>query len=357
MGPLDTAWLATSLVLATPLLFTALGELISERAGVINIGLEGMMLSGAFFGFYVHWETGSQLLGFLGGVAAGLVCGALMALLTVRLKANQIVVGVGINVLALGLTTFIFREVFSTQGQVVLHQLKPIAIPGLRHIPVIGRALFDQLAPVYLAVLCVPVAWWLLYRTSWGLSIRAAGEYPPAADTAGIRVDGVRWVAVLVAGGMAGLGGVVLSAQVGLFLENMSGGRGFIALAAVVFGAWRPVTVLGACLFFGAVDALQLRLQSYPTVPHEVWLLIAVVGVLYLVYELARPGRRSRALGASAGTVIAALMIVLFVVAPKVSFPSQLWLGVPYVAAVLALAGILGRSKAPSALGTPYHRS
>ncbi len=357
MGPFDTNWLQTTITLATPLIFAAGGELIAERAGVINIGLEGFMLAGAFFSFLVHWATGDLYLGVACGVAAGMVFASIMALLSVNAKADQIVVGVGNNVLAAGVTTFAFREVFADKPQVVLSQMQPWAIPGLSHIPLVGRVLFDQIPLVYLGYAFLPVLWWVLYRSTWGLALRSAGEVPAATDTAGIRVERVRWTATLIAGGAAGLGGAVLSGQIGQFVENMSAGRGFIALAAVVFGAWRPFGVLLACLVFGAADALQLRLQAYPTLPREVWALIALIALAYAVYVLARKAAgRSRLPGLVLGTVVIGVSLWLFAVPPHVSFPSQLWLAVPYVAAILALAGVVGRSRAPSALSVPYIR-
>ena len=357
MGPLDANWLQTTITLATPLIFAGAGELISERAGVINIGLEGFMLAGAFFSFLIHWATGSLYLGVLGGIGAGAAFAAIMALLSVQAKADQIVVGVGINVLAAGITTFVFREIFADKPQVILTQMRPWAVPGLSHIPFVGEVLFRQIPLVYLAYVFLPLCWWLLYRTTWGLALRSAGEVPAAADTAGLRVERIRWTATLIAGASAGLGGAILSGQIGQFVENMSAGRGFIALAAVVFGAWRPYGVLVACVIFGGADALQLRLQSYPALPRQVWALIAVLAVVYAVYVLVRKaGSRSRVPGVAVALVVVGISLYLFAVPPKVSLPSQLWLAVPYLAAILALAGVVGRSRAPSALSLPYVR-
>lgn len=358
MGPFDVAWLTATVRLATPLLFAASGELVSERSGVINIGLEGMMLTGAFFAFLGVYLWGSVLLGVLLGMVAGIVLAALMALLSIHARANQIVVGVGLNLLALGITTFVFREVFAGQAEIHLNRPTPIAVPGLSKIPVLGDALFHQTLFVYAAFAGVILVWFVLYRTTWGLALRATGELPAAADSAGLPVSGIRWVGTLTAGAMAGLAGSFLSVgQLGLFIEGMSAGRGFLALAAVIFGAWRPFGVLGACLVFGAADALQLRLQAEATVPREVWLAIALVAVAYLALQVA--GRRGRPVS---GTVIwgslgvAGLGLALFVIAPRWHFPSQLWLTMPYVLALLALAGLVGRVRMPSALATPYRR-
>jgi simple sugar transport system permease protein len=224
---------------------------------------------------------------------------------------------------------------------------------------VIGRALFNQTLLVYLAFAVVAVVWFVLYRTSWGLAIRAAGEVPAAADTAGVRVTRIRWLGTLAAGALAGMAGGFLSVgQLGFFIEGMSAGRGFLALAAVIFGGWRPVGVLAACLVFGAGDALQLRLQAEATVPRQVWLAIGLVAVAWIVAT--RVGRRER-LRASPGALAAGLLVAgiggsLFAIDPAWHFPSQLWLTLPYLLALLALAGLVGRVHMPSSLAIPYRR-
>ena len=280
VGPFDTAWLVSVVLLSTPLVLAATGELMSERGGVLNIGLEGMMLCGAFFSFLGVYLWHNVWLGVLVGMAAGVLAALVVALLCVRLRSDQIVVGVGLNLLALGVTTFTFREVFSAQQEVRLDYPRPVAISVLSELPVIGPAVFEQTLFGYFAFLAVGIAWFTLYRTSFGLAIRSAGEVPAAADTAGVRVNRIRTVGACVAGAMAGAAGAYLSVgRLGLFNEGMTGGRGFLALAAVIFGGWRPLGVMGAALVFGAADALQLRLQSYAAIPRQVWLAIAVVAV------------------------------------------------------------------------------
>ncbi len=356
MGPFDAVWLSSAIRLSTPLIFAATGELIAERTGIINIGLEGMMLVGAFFGFLTSWYLHSFWLGVLAGMGAGMVLAAIMALLSIKARANQIVVGVGLTLLATGVTTFTFRQIFTSSEQPVLPIPHPIEIPGLSKIPAIGPALFKQSVLVYIAFLFVGVTWFVLYRTSWGLAIRAAGEVPAAADTAGVSVARVRWIGTIVAGGAAGVGGAFLSiGQLGLFVEQMSSGRGFIALAAVIFGGWRPLGVLGACLVFGAADALQLKIQASPTVPREVWLILGLLALAYVAYIAIRRPRRS-IVGMAIGIAIGAGGLALFAIEPQVTFPPQLWLSVPYVAALLALAGIVGRVRMPAALSIPYRR-
>jgi general nucleoside transport system permease protein len=356
MEPFGTAWVAATLTLAAPLLLAAIGELISERAGVINIGLEGMMLAGAFFSFLTYWGTGSFWLGVAAGIAAGGALAAVMAFLSLTAKADQIVVGVGLGILSLGLTSFLFEQVFLSKPQVVLEVPKALAIPGLSAIPGVGQALFHQPLFVYVSWVVVAAAWWVLSHTTWGLAIRSAGETPAAADTAGVDVNRVRWIATLVAGCLGGLGGVVLCiGQVGLFVEQMSAGQGYIALAAVIFGAWRPLGVLVACLVFAGTTALQLQLQAQQGVPGSVWVAVALAGVAFLAWRLRQPGVRAWRSAASGGLVIA-VGAGLAIARPSVSLPKELWLAVPYVVALLALAGFVGRARMPRALGTPYER-
>jgi simple sugar transport system permease protein len=358
MGPFDVLWLTATVRLSTPLLFAATGELVAERTGILNIGLEGMMLMGAFFSFLGAHLTGSVVIGIVVGAGAGAALAAVMAVLAIQARADQIVVGVGLNLLAAGLTTFTFREVFADQGEVVLDRPGPLQFPLLSDIPVVGPALFRQSALVYIAFVTVGVAWFLLYRTSWGLAIRAAGEVPASADTAGISVVRTRWMATLASGGLAGVAGAFLSVgQTGLFVEGMSGGRGFLALAAVIFGGWRPLGVLGACLAFGAADALQLRIQAEETVPAEVWLAVAVIAVGSFVFtQIPSRGVRRRTSGLVTTVALAAAGTALFVVAPAWRFPAQLWLTLPYVAALLALAGLVRRVRMPASLAVPYRR-
>ena len=354
MGVFDAFWLATTLRLSTPLILTSSGELLAERAGVLNIGLEGFMLAGAFFGFLGTYLTGSFFLGVVSGVVAGVVFAAAMAFLSIRLRADQIVVGIGINILALGVTSFAFREIFSGP-QVLLDRPAPWRWPYLSDIPGVGEALFAQPGWVYSSLVVVVVVWFVLQRTSWGLSIRATGELPEAADTAGSSVFRNRWVTTLIAGGLAGAGGSFLSIELGVFIEGMTNGRGYLALAAVIFGRWRAPGVLAACLVFGGADALQLRLQAEATVPIEVWLVLAMLGPAYLLVT-----RRSlRSHHAVALVLVAAVTLagaVLAVAQPQFTLPAQLWRTFPFVLTIVVLAGFIGRSWMPSTLAIPYSR-
>lgn len=297
------ALLSAALRLSVPILFAALGGMFSERSGVVNIGLEGIMLTGAFAGVVGSYFTGSQWMGALVAMLSGIALAALFALITVKIQINQIVSGIAINLLAVGLTSFFFRALFGiTTTPITVNAFSPVSIPGLSTLPFVGEVLFSQTALVYIAFLLVPVSWFILYKTSWGLSIRTVGEHPTAADTVGIPVNRVRTLCVLASGALAGLGGAFLSlGQFNMFVDNMISGRGFIAVAAVIFGRWNPKGILIASLIFGVADALQIRLQT------------AGIGI-----------------------------------------PYQFLLMFPYLLTVVALTGIVGKTVAPKALGKAY---
>jgi ABC-type uncharacterized transport system permease subunit len=286
---------ASAVRLAAPLLLAALGGILSERSGVITIGLEGLMLIGALAGVLGAYFLGSAWLGVLCAVLAGAAAASIHATVAVVLKADQIVSGAALNIGALGLTAFLVRVIFGLQDQKrEVPHFVPVAVPGLVDLPWIGPVLFRQGALVYLAFLLVPLLWWVLYRTTWGLRILAAGEHPRAADTAGIGVDRVRAACVILCGVAAGLGGAFLSlGQLHFFVDDMVGGRGFIALAALIFGRWNPLGAMLACLVFGAADALQFRMQAFGVgLPHQLLLMfpyLATLGVLALLAGQARP--------------------------------------------------------------------
>ncbi len=280
-------FLGTTLRLSIPIIFAAVGGVISERSGVFNISLEGCILGGAFGAAVGAFLFGSPF----GGLALALLCaglaGVTLAVLGVSLGINQIVAGIAINILMLGLTAFLARLIFGGEATTMtLPGFYPIAIPGLSAIPVVGSVLFNQDLLVYLMYLMVPAVWWVMYRTPWGLNVRAIGDYPRAADTAGVNVQAVRYCAVIASCMMAGLGGayIVLS-QVFVFTEHMSAGKGFIALAALILGRWNPIGALLAALLFGFFDALQLRLQfNSPEVPYQIFSMLPyLVSILALV--------------------------------------------------------------------------
>lgn len=287
---LTVAFLVTlvqaSVRMATPLLFTALGEAMSERTGVLNIGLEGIMLIGAFTGFAVSFYTGANWVGTVAALTAGGLVGLAFALVCVTLRSNQVIVGAALNMLGIGLTGFLYRKYFTASAtSVLIERYETIAIPGLSRLPIIGPALFQQNILVYIAFALVPIAAFVLYKTSWGLEIIAAGQHPKAADTVGINVFRVRYIAVIVGGMLAALGGSFLSMGHSVtFLEGMTTGRGFISLAVVIFGRWSPFGVLAAALLFGCANAFQLRLQAMGVaIPHYIVLMIPYIFTILAV--------------------------------------------------------------------------
>lgn len=299
MSDIIGSFLAATIRTATPLALAALGELLVERAGMINIGLEGAVLAGAF-GALAGASVGGVVGGYAGAVAGGLIVGALFAICVLLLRADQIITGMALTLLSVGATGTLYRGLYGTGGA-ALHAPTsgPVPIPGLAAIPVVGPALFSQPAVTYFAYLLVPaLAWWLMHTHS-GLALRAIGERPEAAEAAGIPVNAARAAAVLAGGALGGLaGGALVLAQAGTFVEGISAGRGFIALAIVVLGRWRPMGIALGALIFGAASAMQFAFQ---------------------------------AMGWNA--------------------PYQLFLAIPYLLTLAALAGTVGRVSAPAALG------
>lgn len=295
-----TGFLEATVRTATPLAFAALGESLSERAGIINIGLEGSIIAGAL-GATVAAGVLGVTGGFAAGALAGLAVAALFALFTVGLRADQIITGTAITMFALGLTGTLYRTLFGASGVALSTPTAGVVpIPGLSQLPLVGPALFAQPAVTYVVLLLAPLLAWWLQRTHGGLALRAIGEYPEAAMAAGIAPRTYQALAVLFAGAMAGLAGATLVlAQAGTFVEGMSAGRGFIAIAIVVLGRWRPLGVAAAALLFGAANSLQVLFQS-----------MGWSGV-----------------------------------------PYQLFLALPYLLTLFVLAGASGRSAAPAALG------
>jgi ABC-type uncharacterized transport system permease subunit len=279
-----TAVLGAAVRIATPLLLAALGEAVSERAGVLNVGIEGIMALGALTGFVVAYLSDYLWIGFGAALLTGALAGLAFAILTVILGADQVATGIVANFFWLGVANLVYRSMFNGAHTIpAVKSMRPFKLPYLSDIDVVGRALFSHTVIVYLAFLMVPVCWFLLQRTVWGLDVRAVGENPGAADTAGIDIWRVRVLAVMVGGAFAGVAGATLSiAQLGAYLDNMTGGRGFVALAVVVFGGWNPWRIAGACLIFGGAEALQLRMQAIG-VPVPSALLVSVPYVLTIV--------------------------------------------------------------------------
>lgn len=294
--------LAATWRMATPLIYAAVGEVFTERAGVLNIGLEGAMLLGAFTAFAAVLLTDNVLMGIGATLLVGIVTGLVFALFTVTIKANQIIVGVALNLLGLGLTGFLFRTLFvGTQNAV--KTVPVLNIAGLSDLPIVGEVLFKQNLMVYGTLILTPLASFVLYKTAFGLSIRSVGEHPKAADTVGIGVARIRYAAVIIGTTLTAIAGAFLTiAHTNQFVEGITSGRGFIALAVVVFGRWTPKGAFWASLLFGVFFALQLRLQALP----------------------------------------------------DLAIPYQAFQMLPYVATIVVLLGLRGRSHAPSALAVPY---
>ena len=295
----------TDIRMMTPILIAALGLVYGERSGVLNIGAEGIMLVGTFAGFAGAVFTGSVWGGFLIAMAAGLTLGVLFAVLTITLQADQTVVGAAMNILGVGLSTLMNRAIFGINHEIPkINQLKNIHIPVLSDIPVIGTLLFDYNALVYIMIAFTFVLQFIMFRTKLGLKVRAVGEHPKACDTLGINVYRVRYGAVLYSCMMCGLAGAYMSTvQLSSFSENMVGGRGYIALSAVVFGRYSPLGVLLAGIVFGAGQALEVKLA-----------------------------------------------------ATQINVPDQFLQMVPYILTVLALVFTAGRTRGPAAETIPYEK-
>jgi len=246
--------------LATPYLYAALGEMFAQRSGVLNLGVEGIMLMGAYAGFFVGMTTGNLWLGLLSAALVGLLMGLLMAFISVTLQAEQGISGIGLHLFGLGLSSLLFKK---TLGSVeTISGFQPVKIPLLGDLPLVGEVFFNHSVLVYGAFLLVPVAAWVLYRSTLGLKIRAVGQNPEAADSLGVSVAGIRYFTVSLGGVLAGVAGASLSiALINLFQENMTNGQGFIAVALVYFGGWSPLGVLAGALLFSFVNALQLWIQ------------------------------------------------------------------------------------------------
>jgi general nucleoside transport system permease protein len=284
---------------ATPLAFAALGELVVERAGVINIGLEGVIIAGAF-GAIVGAGAAGVGGGMVAGALAGVAVALLFALLVVRWRADQIITGTAITLLALGLTGSLYRTMYGTTGVALsTPTAPPLPVPLLSGLPVIGPALFNQPWPTYLLYGLVPLIAWVMARTQLGLSVRAVGEQPEAAMAAGIDARRVQWWATLFGGAMGGLAGAALVlAQTGTFVEGMSAGRGFIAIAIVVLGRWHPIGAALAALLFGASSAVQFVAQAMGwELPYQLFLAIPYLITLMVLALASRRAGAPAALG------------------------------------------------------------
>ena len=267
---------AAAIRLATPIIYAGLGGMFSERVGIVNIGLEGTMLISAFAGVVTSYYTGNPWIGVLVSIITGGLVSLILAVLTIRYAGDQIVCGTGINILALGFTSYMTQIIWGNRGASDgVQGISDIAIPIVKDIPVIGPIFGTHSPLVYLMPLVVYASYYVLFRTPFGLRIRAVGEHPVAAETAGVDVIKIKYTGVIISGLLAGLGGAFLSlSHLNLFTRGMTGGRGFIAMAAMIFGKWMPFGILGSGLLFGFADALQIRLQSLGILPPQIILMI-----------------------------------------------------------------------------------
>ncbi|QGU96040.1 ABC transporter permease [Clostridium bovifaecis] len=291
--------LASTLRMAAPLIFAALGGVFSEKSGVVNIGLEGMMIMGAFFAVLGSYKTGSPVLGIILAIVAGGAIAAIHAFLSINLRADQIISGTAINLFATALASFLIGPIFKTGGQTDVVRGLSYNLPGfLKNVPVLrGLNWF-----VILALVLVFVSNYVLFKTPTGLRIRAVGEHPSAADTLGINVYKVRYLCVILSGMLAGLGGAALSIGITpLYRDGMVAGRGFIALAAMIFGNWKPIGTMWACMLFAFGTAFQMVAQGF-----------------------------------------------------SINLPNEFYQSIPYILTMLALAGFVGKTEAPRADGEPY---
>lgn len=286
--------------ISTPLILATIGELYAERSGVLNLGIEGTMLLGAMAGFTAAYFTGSLWVGLAAAMAVGMIMGLIMGLATVSLGLSQHVSGIGVTLLATGLAFFFYRLIFGQPSAPPnIKPFEPVALPVVSEIPLLGPVLFDQYALSYLALLLVPVTAFLLYRTPWGLALRTVGENPRAADAAGVSVAAIRYQALLISGALMGAAGSFLSmAQFNAFTFGVISGRGWVCIALVVFGQWSPwKSALGA-LLFAFIDALQLRLQAAGVfhLPYQVFLMMPFVLTIVAMALVSRNARAPAAL-------------------------------------------------------------
>jgi ABC-type uncharacterized transport system permease subunit len=294
--------LSSGIRLATPYLYAAIGETFSQKSGVLNLGVEGQMLLGAFAGFYVSLTTGNLWLGVLAATIVGALMGLAMAYVTVNLQAQQGISGIGFYLFGLGMSDLLFQKLMPTVETV--QGFRKIHISGLSDIPGIGEIFFSHNLLVYIAFLLVPIAWFVLNKTTLGLKIRSVGENPEAADSLGVNVGRIRYFTIILGGTLSGIAGASLSiGLLNVFQQNMTSGSGFIAVALVYFGAWRPVGVLGGALLFSMINSLQLWIQV-----------------------------------------------------KSVPIPSEIAIMMPYVLTILVLVATVSRVRAPSALTKPFER-
>jgi len=287
------AVVASAIRLAVPLLLASLGETFGQRSGVLNLGVDGIMLLGAFTGYYAVLKTDNVWLGLLAGAVVGLVLGLASAVIAVTLKAEQGISGIGVYLFGLGMSDLLFQKLVGTP--IPIDQFPVVDIPLLSDIPYIGEMFFQHSLVIYLAFLSIPVATFVINRTTFGMKIRAVGEYPDAADTLGVSVAGVRYATEIIGGTLAGIAGAVLAITLGIFQQNLTNGAGFIAIALVYFGAWRPTGIMLGSLLFGFVNAFVLELKTLEIIPRDLSNLASMAPAIITILALVFVARRFRA--------------------------------------------------------------
>lgn len=296
-------YLQSVMRMATPIILASLGGMFTARVGIINFALEGIMIMGAFMGAYGSYLTGSPWFGLLLGMLGGLLMSLILGFTAITAKVNQVVASTGINIFGIGMTSYLLNVVYGIGAKPsTVESFSTVPIPVLSEIPFLGPMLFDQTVLTYLTFLLVPICWYVVYKTPFGLSIRAVGDHPAAADSVGISVPKTRYLATMLSGILGGMGGAFLSiGTLSIFMEKLTSGRGYLAWATITVGKWNPFGIFGASLFFGAADALQMRLQAL-----------------------------------------------------SVNFPYQFLLMIPYLMTMLALVGLIGKTEGPHSMGKPY---
>ena len=366
--------LDSSLRLATPLLLVCLAGLFSERAGIFDIGLEGKLLAAAFVSAAFASITGSVWLGLLAGISASIMLSLLHGLASITLRGAQIISGVAINFLAAGLTVVIAQDLFGQGGRTPPlksgGRFEPINFPGATSSKEINDAgplmqLYSELFSghsllVYIALLTVPISWFVLYKTRYGLRLRAVGENPAAVDTAGISVVGLRYSAVVIGGVLCGIAGAYIATSLQAnFTKDMSAGRGFIALAALIFAKWRPWYALGACLLFGFFFAVDTRFQNIllPAWALSGFLIVIALGLMSYVWKkdyLDKVVLGGLALGISAIAIMVVFSVWNTGTGSQIKIPVVFIQSLPYILTVVVLAGFVGKAIPPRAGGQPY---
>ncbi len=284
------AVVAGGIRLAVPLLVASLGETYGQRSGVLNLGVDGIMLLGAFGGYYTVLKTGSPWVGLLVGVGIGIIMGLVSALMAVTLKAEQGISGIGVFLFGLGFSDLLFQKWVGTPRPIT--KFPKLDIPGLSDIPWLGEMLFQHSVVIYLAFAAIPLSMWIINKTTFGMSIRAVGENPEAADSLGVSVSRIRWATVTIGGTLAGIAGAILAIDLGIFQQNITNAQGFIAIALVYFGAWRPLGIMLGSLLYGLVNALVLQMKVLEIIPPD-WSDIAamtpaIITILALVVVASR---------------------------------------------------------------------